>query len=215
MAPSNRHDEPALVAALTAIAVPATAAAGCGAPARPRHAPAVVLTASQVAALRSYGTSDTAFGLNLLSSLCASRPAANAVISPVSLATGLAMTYLGGRGATTAAVARVLHWPAASGSQVAGLCTRSALLRSLDAPGVTFTASNRIWADPSPAGIFRRCSRPARCRSRRSDWVLTDALYLNARWKHPFSHALTQPGSFATPTGPVTASYLMLARCTP
>ena len=38
--------------------------------------------------------------------------------------------------------------------------------------------------------------------------MLTDALYLSARWKDPFSRALTRSGSFATPTGPVTARYL-------
>jgi serine protease inhibitor len=38
--------------------------------------------------------------------------------------------------------------------------------------------------------------------------VLTDALYLNATWKHPFNHALTGPGSFATGSGQVTAKYM-------
>ncbi len=239
-----------LVGALTAMTVSATAAAGCGGPARPGPAPPVVLTASQVATLRAYGTSDTAFGLRVLASLCASRPAANAVISPVSLATGLAMAYLGARGATAASIARVLHWPAASGSPVAGLRARSALLRSLDAPAVTFTASNQIWADPSlttkrsfaaaldsafQAGLqhLPLLTEPERARQRinaaiaadtrghipsllppgslsqsATGWVLTDALYLSARWKDPFNHALTQSGSFAAPAGPVTARYL-------
>ena len=239
-----------LVAAVTVITVSATAAAGCGAAARPHHRPPVVLTASQVATLRTYGSSDTAFGLAVLSSLCSGQPTANAVISPVSLAAGLAMTYLGARGATAGAIARVLHWPPASGSPVAGLRARSALLRSLDAPGVIFTASNRIWADPSlttkrsfatalasafQAGLrhLPLLTEPERARRQinaaiaadtrghipsllppgsltRSPigWVLTDALYLDARWKVPFSRALTQPGSFATPAGLVTARYL-------
>ena len=239
-----------LAGALTAMSISATAVAGCGAAARPRPAPAVVLTASQVAALRAYGTSDTAFGLSVLASLCASRPAADTVISPVSLATGLAMAYLGARGPTAASIARVLHWPAASGSPVAGLRARSALLRSLDAPAVTFTASNEIWADPSlttsrsfaaavdsafQAGLRRvpLLTEPERARQRinaaiaadtrghipsllptgslsraATGWVLTDALYLSARWKDPFNHALTVAGSFATPAGPVTARYL-------
>jgi serpin B len=38
--------------------------------------------------------------------------------------------------------------------------------------------------------------------------VLTDALYLNARWATPFAHALTVPGPFATASGTVTARFM-------
>src|SRR5258708_11258726 len=103
------------IAALTAITAAAIAASGCAAArtagATPRQRP-VVLTASQVSALRAYGTGDTAFGLSLLSALCQRQPGSNDVISPVSLATGLGMAYLGARGSTAAAMARVLHLPA-------------------------------------------------------------------------------------------------------
>jgi len=239
------------IAALTTIAVSA-AAAGCGSATRTQPArPPVVLTASQVAALRGFGTGDTAFGLNVLAALCATEPGSNTVISPVSLATGLDMAYLGARGPTAAALASVLHLPAgASGREAAAFGARSALLRSLDRPGVTFTASNRIWADPSlvtrrgfvaalraaeQAGLtdLPLLSRPEQSRRRinaavaagtrghiphplkpgalsqpPAGWVLTDALYLNARWKEPFNHALTARGSFRAAGGPVTASFM-------
>jgi serpin B len=39
-------------------------------------------------------------------------------------------------------------------------------------------------------------------------WVLTDALYLKAAWRHPFNRAMTQPGSFSAATGQVTAQYM-------
>jgi len=238
------------IAALTAIAISAATAAGCGAATRPPQRPAAVLTSGQVAALRDYGTGDTAFGLNVLSTLCARRPRANAVISPVSLATGLGMAFLGARGRTAAAMARVLHLPTARLGRVNGLRARSALLRSLDSPGVTFTTSNRIWTDPTlstrrgfvaalrsayQAGLthWPLLSAPEQARSRINaaiaadtrghipnllppgslseppiGWVLTDALYLNARWQRPFEHALTRPGSFAAAGGQVTAKYL-------
>jgi len=240
------------IAALTTIAVSAAAAAGCGSAARTQPArPPVVLTASQVAALRGFGTGDTTFGLNVLAALCASEPGSNTVISPVSLATGLDMAYLGARGRTAAAIARVLHLPAGpSGREAAAFGARSALLRSLDRPGVTFTASNRIWADPSlvtrrpfvaalraaeQAGLtdLPLLSRPEQSRRRinaavaaatrghiphllkpgalsqpPAGWVLTDALYLNARWKQPFNHALTAKGGFRAAGGPVMARFM-------
>lgn len=226
------------------------AAAGCGAAghAGRHHGTPVVLTASQLTALRGYGAGDTAFGLNVLSALCAGQPGSNVVISPVSLATGLGMAYLGARGSTAAAMARVLHLPASGASLAAGLRARAALLRSLDRPGVTFATSNRIWADPSlptrhsfvaalkagyQAGLTRLplLTDPALARRRinaaiaqqtrghirnliapgslnQVGWVLTDALYLNAAWQHPFNHAETGPGSFTTSTGRVTAKFM-------
>ncbi len=237
-------------AAYATITISAVAAAGCGSAhsAQPRRPRAAQLTASQVGLLRSYGSGDTAFGLNVLSALCGGQPGNNLVISPVSLATGLSMAYLGARGKTAADIARVLHLPAGQQNQVAGLRARWALLRSVDRPGVEFAASNRIWADPSlrtnpgyiaalrsayQAGLARvpLLSDPQRARRRINSaiaretrghiprllppgslgqigWVLTDALYLNARWQHPFDHALTARGSFAAPTGAASADYL-------
>jgi serpin B len=107
------------------------------------------LTSSQAATLRSFGAGDTAFGLNLLSALCRRQPGTNVLISPVSLATGLSMAYLGPRGATAAAMARVLHLPATQPGLLAGLRARRTLLASLNRPGVTFAESSRLWADPS------------------------------------------------------------------
>lgn len=243
------------IAAVTAIAVCAAAAAGCasgtGPPRTGPARPPAVLTASQVAALRGFGSGDTTFGLNVLAALCASQQRSNTVISPVSLATRLDMAYLGARGSTAAAIARVLHLPGdARGRAAAAFGARSALLRSLDRPGVTFAASNRIWADPSL--VTRRSfvaalraadqarvtglpllSRPEQSRRRinasvaastrghikhllppgalsqpPTGWVLTGALYLNARWQRPFNHALTAGGSFRAAGGRVTASFM-------
>jgi len=142
------------IAALSVVASCAIAASGCAGQAGPsspgRQSPRpVVLTSSQVATLRAYGTGDTAFGLRLLSELCHGQPGSNMVLSPVSLATGLGMASLGARGATAAAMAQVLRLPATGSRLVDGLAARAALLGSLNRPGVTFAASNRIWADPT------------------------------------------------------------------
>ncbi len=148
----------ALTTVLLAGVLISAGATACSAT-KPEHRPAphgrppvssAVLTASQLSTLRAYGAGDSAFGLNLLSTLCRTQPGSNVVLSPVSLETGLGMAYLGARGATATAMAKVLHLPAATGHDLAmGLRARSALLASLNRPGVTFTTSNRIWADPS------------------------------------------------------------------
>jgi serine protease inhibitor len=241
-------------AALCAAVVSAAAVGGCAA--RP-HAPAkpgshtIRLTSSQVATLRSLGAGDTAFGLNLLSVLCRSQPGANVLISPYSVATGLSMAYLGARGDTATAMARVLHLPAAGASLIAGLRARRALLASLNRPGVAFAESNRLWADPSlvtnrsyraalqasyRAGVTHvpLLSAPDRARAAinsavaaetrghirdllpagsippgSTGWVLTNALYLNAAWRHRFDRASTAPGPFRTGNGTVvTARYM-------
>jgi serpin B len=242
--------------ALLALLAAAVVASGCGA-GHPRSAgsgaaPAVSakLTSSQVSALRRYGVGDTAFGLNVLSELCASQPGRNEALSPVSLESGLGMAYLGAKGTTATAIAKVLHLPATGQNLASGLRARAALLASLNRPGVTFTSSNRIWADPSlvtdpsfvaalrasyQAGLTHvpLLSEPEQALTRINaavaadthghitgllppgsiapgtiGWVLTDALYLNAAWKHPFNHAMTRPGAFNTGTGKVTAQYM-------
>ena len=98
---------------------------------------------------RPYGAADTAFGLDVLGTWCRADPQANLVLSPSSLASGLGMAYLGARGGTARAMARVLHLPAAGGQQLeAGLQARSAALRDLAGPGVTLNTSDQVWADP-------------------------------------------------------------------
>jgi serpin B len=106
------------------------------------------LTARQLTTLRASGRADAAFGMNVLGALCRAQPAANLVLSPASLAAGLGMAYLGARGSTEAAMARVLRLPTSRAAAVAGLRARAELLGSLDRPGATVTVSNRIWADP-------------------------------------------------------------------
>ncbi len=98
---------------------------------------------------RPYGAADTALGLNVLNAWCRTDPQANQVLSPSSLASGLGMAYLGARGGTAQAMARVLHLPTAPGQPLeAGLQARSAALRDLAGPGVTLNASDQVWADP-------------------------------------------------------------------
>jgi serpin B len=233
-------------AALCAAIVSAVAVGGCAAGSHPpARQPRIALTSSQVAALRSFGAGDTAFGLNVLSALCRGQPGANVLISPVSLATGLGMAYLGARGATAAAMARVLHVEGSGQSLIAGLRARRALLASLNRPGITFAESNRLWADPSlvtsrsfaaalqegyRAGLTHvpLLSAPDLARVRINSavaaqtrghiinllppgsiaphmigWVLTNALYLKAAWRHRFDRAKTEPGPFRTGSGPV------------
>jgi serine protease inhibitor len=99
---------------------------------------------------RPYGAADTKFGLDVLTAWCRADPSANLVLSPSSLASGLGMAYLGARGGTAPAMARVLDLPAAGGQSLqAGLQARSAALRGLDSPGVTLAASDQVWADPT------------------------------------------------------------------
>jgi serpin B len=241
-------------AAVAVVLISSALACGCAAssrqpPGKPSRPP-VVLTSSQVNALRAYGTGDSVFGLSLLSALCHDQPGTNVVISPVSLATGLGMAYLGARGATATTMARVLHLPTTGQSLAAGLAARAALLGSLNRRGVAFSTSDRIWADPTlvtnrgfvaalragyQAGLTHvpLLTMPEQARAKINaavaadtrghitdllppgsippnaiGWLLTDALYLNANWKHPFNHAMTQPGSFSTARGKVTVQYM-------
>lgn len=136
--------------AATAIA----AASGCGAPVVIDLLPPPPTVLHGVAARepaadpRPFGTADTAFGLNVLHTWCQAGPTGNLVFSPSTLASALGMAYLGARGATAAAMARTLHLP--SGGQLeAGLRARTEALAGLDRPGVTLTASNQVWADPT------------------------------------------------------------------
>ena len=127
-------------------------AAGCGSAPAPKPAPPVSRgVAGRVAAAdpRPYGAADTAFGLDVLAAWCRQDPQANIVLSPESLATGLGLAYLGARGGTAQAMARVLHLTATGTALKAGLHARSATLHGLDGPGVTVAGSDRVWADPS------------------------------------------------------------------
>jgi len=125
----------------------------------------VVLTSSQVATLRSFGAGDTAFGLNVLSALCRGQPGTNVLISPVSLATGLSMAYLGARGATAAAMARVLQLPAARSGLLAVSYTK---ITDATRPGTDKLSRPHGLAPTAAAQLrraHRRCKRSARQRS--------------------------------------------------
>jgi serpin B len=233
------------------------ALAGCGIAAGPSPVvPAAAVTrgvaATEPAAdPRPLGAADTAFGLDVLRAWCAQYPGQNLVFSPSTLASALGLAYLGARGATAAGVAGVLHLPAAGGGPplAAGLQARSAALGGLSGPGVTLSASNQVWADPSlpplagylnavatgyGAGLARVpfLTDPATAASQVNQvisadtrghisklvtpdmltgvgWVLTSALYLDAKWAAPFDPNKTENTNFTTASGAtVTAAYL-------
>ncbi len=244
----------------------AAALAGCGTAAPPTVAvPAVAVPAAAVPAAavtggvavtepaadtRPLGAADTAFGLNVLRAWCAQYPRQNLVFSPSTLASALGMAYLGARGATAAQMATVLHLPASDAAALAaGLQSRSAALAGLNGPGVTLSASNQVWADPSlpplaaylnavatgyGAGVARApfLTDPAKAASDINQvisagtrghisklvtpgmltdvgWVLTSALYLDAKWAAPFDVGKTQGTDFTTASGAtVTAPYM-------
>ena len=143
-------------AMLAVVSVTAVTAVGC-ASAPPKAGPgSTPVTAHGVAAIepaadpRPLGAADTAFGLDVLRAWCAQYPRQNLVFSPSTLATALGLAYLGARGTTAQAMARVLHLPAVGANALAAqLQARSRALGSLDAPGVTLAASNQVWADPA------------------------------------------------------------------
>jgi serine protease inhibitor len=137
--------------AAAGVVVAALLIAGCGsgAVAPPVTAHGVAIR-EPLADPRPYGAADIAFGLDVLNAWCQADPRANLVLSPSSLASGLGMAYLGARGGTAQAMARVLDLPATGGQALeAGLQARSAALRGLDSPGVTLAASDQVWADPT------------------------------------------------------------------
>jgi serpin B len=150
------------------IVVAVVTMAGCGSGAVAVAPPVMahgVAIREPLADPRPYGVADTAFGLDVLTAWCRADPRANLLLSPSSLASGLGMAYLGARGGTAQAMARVLDLPGAAGPAAgsaaaggttadpqaleAGLQARSAALRGLDGPGVTLNASDLLWADPT------------------------------------------------------------------
>lgn len=134
------------MAAFAAIVTAGCAAASAAQPPVSRGTAARV----PIVSARPYGAAETAFGLDLLRAWCRGQPTSNIVFSPASLSTGLGLAYLGARGSTATAMARVLHLPAvASAATEAGLRASWAALATLDRPGVTVAGSNRVWSDPS------------------------------------------------------------------
>jgi serpin B len=233
----------------------ATAIAGCGS--TPTAKPAVdvamvrgVPTTEPAADPRPLGAADTAFGLDVMRAWCAENPGQNLVFSPSTLASALGMAYLGARGATATAMARVLHLPTTSGAALeAVLQARMKALSSLDGPGVTLAASDQVWADPTlttlrsylnavatgyNAGVAQApfSTDPTKAAAEINQaisaathghisqlvsasmldqigWVLTSALYLDAKWATPFNPNETEPAPF-TPAAakPVTVNFM-------
>jgi len=245
--------------ALLAAAGLTAAIAGCGSqPAAPARA-AVAATVVRGAATTEPAVSpvplaaaDTGFGLDVMRAWCGQNPDRNLVFSPSTLASALGMAYLGARGATATAMARVLDLPAGvSTAALEGeLQARTKALTSLDGPGVTLAASSQVWADPSlqtrksylnavatgyHAGVAQApfSTDPAKAAAEINQaisaatrghisqlvnagmltdigWVLTSALYLDAKWATPFDPNSTELEPF-TPAGakPVRVKYMV------
>jgi serine protease inhibitor len=146
---------------LLAAACTAAAIAGCGSaptattpPAKTRVDAAMVrgvATAEPAVSPAPLAAADTGFGLGVMRAWCAENPGQNLVFSPSTLASALGLAYLGARGATATAMARVLDLPAATSRTAleAALQARMKALSGLDGPGVTLAASDQVWADPT------------------------------------------------------------------
>jgi serpin B len=246
----TRHSH--TVTALAAVAAATMLVAGCGSAPRPAPARLIrgVAAHEPVVSAAPYGAADTRFGLQILAAECRQNPAANVVLSPASLASGLGMAYLGARGRTARAMAGALHLPATGTALQAGLAARSASLRGLDGPGVTVTDTDQVWADPSlpprrsylnavatgyggqgvrqvpllshpdqsaqtinaaiaaaTDGHIPDLLKPGSLQG--MGWVLTDALYLSARWDTPFERAMTYSGSFTTAAGKAAQAHFL------
>lgn len=210
-----------------------------------------VAATEPAASAKPLAAADTGFGLDVMRAWCAQNPGRNLVFSPSTLASALGMAYLGARGATASAMARVLDLPAGtSPTALEGeLQARTDKLGRLNGPGVTLAASDQVWADPTVttlrsylnavatgyrAGVAQApfSTDPAKAAAEINQaisaatdghisqlvdasmlgdigWVLTSALYLNAKWATPFDPTQTQPGPF-TPAGakPVTVKFM-------
>jgi serpin B len=172
----------------------------------------------------AFGRADTAFGLDLLARL--SGPDRNTVLSPTSLESGLGMAYLGAGGPTAAGMSAALRLPASGPALDAGLRQRTLALRGLTGTGVTYSASDLVWADTgeptSPAYLDRVATgydagvrrlaieaQPERARG-----TINAAVSAQTRGHIP---ALLPPGSIDSGTGWVLtdAVYLKAAWATP
>jgi serine protease inhibitor len=240
---------------LAAVCV-AAAVAGCGStPAAKTTVDAAIVrgvaTSEPAADPRPLAAADTGFGLDVMRAWCAQNPGRNLVFSPSTLASALGLAYLGARGATATAMARVLDLPAGTSRPAleAELQARMKALGSLSGPGVTLAASDQVWADPSlttlrsylnavatgyDAGVAQApfSTDPATAAAEINQaisaatrghisqlvsagmvanvgWVLTSALYLDAKWATPFEPSMTNPAPFSTASAKqVTAKFM-------
>jgi serine protease inhibitor len=141
---------------LLAAGCAAAAVVGCGStPAAPTRVDVAmvrgVATAEPAVSPRPLAVADTGFGLDVMRAWCGQNPGHNLVFSPSTLASALGLAYLGARGATASAMARVLDLPAGTSRAAleAELQARVEALGRLDGPGVTLGASDQVWADPT------------------------------------------------------------------
>jgi serpin B len=210
-----------------------------------------VATTEPTVSPQPLAAADTGFGLGVMRAWCSENPGQNLVFSPSTLASALGMAYLGARGTTATAMARVLDLPAATTRTAleAALQARMTALLGLDGPGVTLSASDQVWADPTlttlrsylnavatgyHAGVAQApfSTDPVKAAAEINQaiaaatdghisqlvnagmldnigWVLTSALYLDAKWASPFDPSKTEPAPF-TPAGakPVTVKFM-------
>ncbi len=125
---------------LLAASIALTSACGASAPARSTTPPIDARDA------RSFATASNATGLDVYRRLAAEQPG-NLAISPASISTALAMTYLGARGDTADAMARGLHL-SSTPDEAADLA--GAAVRSFNDPSRTayeLSVANRLFGD--------------------------------------------------------------------
>ena len=148
----------------SSLALAATALAGCGAagaaPEVHRGDVAPVQPGSLTA--RDLADTQTAFGLDLLHSVCDAAPGENVLLSPTSAAVALSLLYPAARGGTAEDFGALLHLPEWSPDLVAAAHEHTHALDALrydgdlddeDAPD-SLQTSNRLWTvtglEPDP-----------------------------------------------------------------
>lgn len=100
---------------------------------------------------RDIGAAQTAFGIDLLHTMCAQDPGTNLLISPTSAAEAVGMLQPAGDSATEARLAEVLHLPTWSPELIAALNAHTAALARLAGPqdpdveADRVRMSNRLW----------------------------------------------------------------------
>lgn len=198
---------------------------------------------------RDVAEAQTAFGVDLLHTVCEQAGNGNVLVSPTSAAEALDLLYPATGGATAQAFGKMLHLPAWSPDLMAAMHEHTRALDRLryagdprqDKAPDSLQMSNRLWTaqglqpgkrylddlatafsadvrtldfagDPGGAtdwinatvrddthGIIQHLFDQPLDRATTS--VLTDALYLKARWADPFSS--TRPAAFETPGGSI------------
>jgi serpin B len=228
--------------ALAVLGSAAVLIAGCGQPEAPvartgqllvgraEQLPPAAISPSRITA------AEDAFGLALLRRVCAPAPDANLLLSPESAAEALGMLYAGAKGATAAALGRLLRLPAWQPGLVAALNRHTAQLSGLRQLAISDHLFEQSGVRPSPrvlddlrtayrAGLWTVDfgTEPATTNQinavvghdthglvptlfpaplpQSTRAVLSNTVYLKARWQQPFPATSAAP--FHTASGRV------------